>query len=430
MSDAILQVCNLNKSFDQEIGHSAIGKIGWQAMWRALIRNRKKRHLQSFEALSELNFTLPRGESLGIIGLNGSGKSTLLQIIAGTLEPTSGTVKINGKIAALLELGSGFNPDFTGLENIYLSATIHGLAKKEIDAKLNAITRFADIGDFLFQPLRTYSSGMGLRLAFAVAAHIDANILIIDEALAVGDARFQLKCSLYIEKFKESGGTLILVSHDLNSVAKLCDRSILLHHGKLICKDRSINVINEYSKVISENTHHLINIPERVFDNEATQKSTTDSNSEEVKTMSYGGTLGQIKNAKVNGSESALIKAGDEFTISFQITSRSEIKAPIFALRFRDTKGQEIYGTNTNFQKISTPNLRPGDSWVIQFIQKANLGVGKYLVSVGFTFYENEELKVVHRLRECIEFEIFNHNESFGLSNCFSKISIEEFKQQ
>jgi ABC-type polysaccharide/polyol phosphate transport system ATPase subunit len=427
MSADILQVCNLSKSFNQTIGQGDFGKIGWQAMWRALSWNRKKCHQQSFDAISELNFTLPRGESLGIIGLNGSGKSTLLQIIVGTLQPTSGTIKTNGRITALLELGSGFNPEFSGIENIFLTGSLYDLSKNEINQRLQNIIDFADIGDHITQPLKTYSSGMNLRLAFAVASNLDADILVIDEALAVGDARFQMKCFSFLERFKERGGTLILVSHDLNSIAKLCDRSILLHHGRLVCQGRSINVINEYSKIISdrssEKTEKINSSSE-----ENPQQSIFNESDDGIKQISYGGTLGKIRNVMINDAKSAIIRSGNEFSITFDILSLSRIAKPIFALRIRDVKGQEIYGTNTKFQNLNTPNLEKGDCLTVKFTQEANLGIGKYLVSIGFTFYENDELQVVHRLRECLEFEIFNQNESFGISNCFSRILLSDLK--
>ena len=184
-----------------------------------------------FKALKNVSFELFKGEALGIIGLNGSGKSTLLQIISGTLNSSNGSVMTNGRIAALLELGSGFNHEFSGKENIYLNCSIFGFSTSETTEIYEEIIKFADIGDFINQPVKTYSSGMIVRLAFAVVVHLNPDILIIDEALAVGDARFQAKCYSFLEEFKKSGKTLIFVSHDLNSVAQLCSRVILCMRG-------------------------------------------------------------------------------------------------------------------------------------------------------------------------------------------------------
>ena len=188
--------------------------------------------------MHDLNFDIKKGECVGIIGTNGSGKSTILKIITGVLNPTSGNVEIDGRISALLELGAGFNMEYTGLENVYLNGTMIGFTKKEIDAKLDSILEFADIGEFIHQPVKTYSSGMFVRLAFAVAINIDPEILIVDEALSVGDVFFQTKCYKKFEEFKEQGKTILFVSHDLSSISKYCDRVVLLNKGVKLAEGR------------------------------------------------------------------------------------------------------------------------------------------------------------------------------------------------
>lgn len=417
----ILKVIKISKVFYKIPNKQNTLKPGWQSLLKSLssipIQSHKS---ECFEALSDVNFYLNKGESIGIIGLNGSGKSTLLQIISGTMQPSKGCVDLSGKVAALLELGSGFNPEFTGLENIKLSASLHGLGKQEIRSKTSSIINFADIGDFIYQPVKTYSSGMSLRLAFAVAAHIDSDILIIDEALAVGDARFQIKCFSYLEEFKKRGGSLILVSHDLNSIARLCEKSLLIHKGKVLKICKSLNVINEYSKIIADG------VTDKTKNNEKKVKSTLvkKENNYGIDSISYGGKLGTIKNVLINGKQTALINSGDKFTVSFNISSNCFIEKPIFALRIRDNRGQEVYGTNSKLLNEDVPFLRDGDNFNIQYTQTANLGSGEYFISIGFTYYEGDDLKVVHRLRECIKFEIFNEDQSFGISNCFSNITI------
>ncbi len=215
----------------------------WAGDWFARFEAKRCKPVQ---ALSNISFELARGESLGIIGLNGSGKSTLLQIIAGTLQATSGTVEVEGRIAALLELGSGFDPEFTGRENVYLNATILGLSRSEIDARYNDIVSFADIGIFIDHPVKSYSSGMVLRLAFAVQVHVAPDILIVDEALAVGDARFQAKALSKIESILATGTTLLFVGHDLRAVKAFCDRAILLDHGHITHQGLPDDVIKDY----------------------------------------------------------------------------------------------------------------------------------------------------------------------------------------
>ena len=419
MDSNILTVSDVSKTFERIPEDENFGRIGYKSLLNCIFSKKtNQENLESFTALEKISFSVCKGNSFGIMGLNGSGKSTLLQIIAGTMQPSQGRVSHNGKVAALLELGSGFNPEFNGLENIYLTGSLYGLERKIIDQKLESIVNFANIGEFINQPIKTYSSGMGLRLAFAVAAHLDADILIIDEALSVGDARFQLKCFSFLEDFQRKGGSLILVSHDLNSIAKLCESSILLHRGKLIRNDLTINVINHYSKIISEGRKESNLNSETVIHDQDVQKV------DGPELLSYGGELGELNSVCINNNQTAILCAGDEFCISFKAFAYTKINKPIFALRIRDSKGQEIYGTNTKFLNIPTPNLESGDSVSVKFVQNANLGVGKYFISVGFTYYEGNDLKVIHRLRECLEFEVFNEDGSFGISNCYSKVSV------
>jgi lipopolysaccharide transport system ATP-binding protein len=213
-----------------------------QALWRG-----NKQYYREFWALRNASFEVTRGESLGIIGRNGSGKSTLLQLICGTLTPTEGKLSTQGRIAALLELGSGFNPEFTGIENVYLNASLHGLSHNKIESRLDEIKAFADIGEFVNQPIKTYSSGMLVRLAFAVIAHVDPSILIVDEALSVGDAIFGQRCMRFIRRFTEQG-TLLFVSHDLNSVSSLCQRALWIDAGKLKIDSNNATVVSAYTR--------------------------------------------------------------------------------------------------------------------------------------------------------------------------------------
>jgi ABC-type polysaccharide/polyol phosphate transport system ATPase subunit len=219
---------------------------------RTWLQNRARRSYRDFWAVRNASMEIKRGESIGLIGRNGSGKSTLLQLIASTLQPTAGVVKVQGRVAALLELGAGFDSEFTGRENVYLNAAILGLSRAEIDAQIEAIATFAEIGDFFDQPVKTYSSGMVVRLAFAVAAHVKPDILIVDEALSVGDARFQLKCARTIDRFIAQGVTLLFVSHELSLVKRLCQRALLLDAGRVLYSGHPNDVANLYSKLLAD----------------------------------------------------------------------------------------------------------------------------------------------------------------------------------
>lgn len=234
-----------------------------QAVWQ-----HRRKYYREFWALRHVHFELKRGESIGIVGRNGSGKSTLLQLVCGTLTPTEGSIHANGRIAALLELGSGFNPEFTGLENVYLNASMLGLSKERIDARIDAILGFADIGEFVHQPVKTYSSGMTVRLAFAVIAHVDASILVVDEALAVGDAFFTQKCMRFINRFRAEN-SLLFVSHDAGAVASLCNKALLLHDGECAILDTPRKVIDQYTKNLYEAYQEVDIATSSSCDNEA-----------------------------------------------------------------------------------------------------------------------------------------------------------------
>ena len=255
-SDAVISVVNLSKAYAIWSSPSArlhgpiLGQIGQMPFLPTRARDWCNRHssqsFRNFYALKNISFTVRRGESIGIIGRNGSGKSTLLQLIAGTLTPTEGEVTVNGGVAALLELGSGFNPEFTGRENVYMNAAIRGMSKEETDAKFGEIVAFADIGDFIDQPTKTYSSGMLVRLAFAVSVCVEPELLIVDEALSVGDVFFQQKCFQRIHEMLDSGTTLLFVSHDTAAVQNLCNRAILLKEGASVFEGPPEEAVSRY----------------------------------------------------------------------------------------------------------------------------------------------------------------------------------------
>ena len=390
--------------------------------------------------LKNLSFNINASEKVAVLGSSGSGKSTLLQIIAGTLQPSSGEIHSNGKIGALLELGSGFNPEFTGRENIYLNAKILGLSKNEVDKKYDQITSFSGIGDFVNQPVRTYSSGMVVRLAFAVIAHTEPDILIIDEALAVGDARFQSKCFAFLESFKEKGGTLLFVSHDINSIARLCNSAILLHKGKIISNGLPKKVINEYSKIISGNhisskedeqtPRNRGSVPQdSKNENKRTEFLKSEHKEEYEEEFNYGGEKAEIISYSISDKDrnkSKVISSSEFFTISFTVLGKELITRPIYAMTIRDTKGQQIYGQNTLFSKIHTNDLENGKKVKITFQLSANLGAGKYLISFGVTrFREDDELEVIHRRYDAEELQVINSDGSFGIANCNCSIKCD-----
>ncbi|HPZ07231.1 MAG TPA: ABC transporter ATP-binding protein, partial [Candidatus Eremiobacteraeota bacterium] len=242
MNDIAIKIENLSKVY--RLYNNPVERLK-----ESLHPFRKKYH-REFYALRDVSFEVKRGETVGIIGKNGSGKSTLLKIITGVLTPTGGNVTVNGKVSALLELGTGFNPEFTGMENIYFSGTIMGYTKEEIDKKVDEIVSFADIGDFINQPVKIYSSGMYVRLAFAVAINVDPEILIIDEALSVGDIAFQVKCFRKFNEFKEAGKTILFVTHSLDSILRYCNKGIVIQNGIKITETDPKDAVDVYKRLL------------------------------------------------------------------------------------------------------------------------------------------------------------------------------------
>ena len=422
-----LETINVSKIYHKSTDRSSNQNSKIQKLFSVLwgSENVERKDIETFHALKDVSLSLKSGESLGIIGLNGSGKSTLMQIIAGTLSPSSGKVCVQGKVAALLELGSGFNPDFTGKENVIINGKILGLTESEIKSKLQSIQNFAGIGDFFHQAVSTYSSGMVLRLAFAVLAHINPEILIIDEALAVGDARFQLKCFTFLEEFKNKGGTLILVSHDLNSIARLCSHSILLHEGSFLASGKPIDVINEYSKILSLEESSNETTAETVSSLNRAQILETETDKE----FSYGGKKAQIKDVKLfnkQNEETNVLKSGEEFSVSFLVEAKERITSPIYALTIKDSRGQEVYGQNTYFSKVQVESLSTGERVQTKFQQYANLGAGDYFISIGLTRFEGDNLEIIHRRYDALEIKVINTDGSFGIANCYSKVEMKD----
>ena len=384
----------------------------------ALHLTRRPRH-KDHHALSDVSFSVSKGETVGLIGTNGSGKSTILKIITGVLTPTAGEVKVNGRISALLELGAGFNNEYTGLENIYLNGTMTGFSEKEIDERLQDILDFADIGDFVHQPVKTYSSGMFVRLAFALAINIDPEILIVDEALSVGDVFFQAKCYRKFEEFKAQGRTIIFVSHDMSSIAKYCDRVILLEKGKKLGEGKPKQMLDVYKQVL-------------VGQYDADENINTGSEAapgENTEALEYGSGKAEIEEVFVCDNKgtrtNALIK-GDECSIHMIVKIKEDVPAPIFAFTFKDVKGTDITGTNTMFEKAYLSDAKAGERKEIIFKQKVDLQGGEYLLSFGVTGYENEEFTVYHRLYDALHVSVISEKNTVGFYDMNSKIEIKD----
>lgn len=360
-----------------------------------------------FYALKNISFEIKKGESIGIIGKNGSGKSTLLQMIAGTLQPSEGFISVHGRVAALLELGSGFNPEFTGRENVYLNASILGLTREETEARFEKIEAFAEIGDFINQPVKTYSSGMAVRLAFAVMAHVDADILIIDEALSVGDIFFQQKCMRFIREFIKEH-TLVFVSHDTAAVKSICNRAILLEKGVMLAEGSSKKISELYLENLYQAQQGEIKIGKAPSSVEISQQidqqhfkdarldwinKTNLRNDIQVfqfnpEAASFGKSGARIIDVKLldeNGNPLSWIVGGENVFLRITASCDEYLESPIVGFHVKDRLGQILFGDNTFLSYHDEPQqCHPGEKLIAQFhFQMPRLAKGNYSIEVA-----------------------------------------------
>ena len=373
----------------------------------------KKDRFKYHYALKGVDFEVKKGETVGIIGTNGSGKSTLLKILTGVLTPSAGEVKVNGRISALLELGAGFNMDYNGIENVYLNGTMMGFSKEEIDKKLDDILAFADIGEYVYQPCKTYSSGMFVRLAFAVSINIDPEILIVDEALSVGDVFFQAKCYRKFEEFKSKGKTILFVSHDLGSISKYCDRVYLLNKGEMLGSGSPKEMIDKYKQILAGQSEEKVQIVE----------------TGENDTLEYGNGSAKIISYHIEddtGKKTSVISKGSEYTVYMKVKFDRDVPSPIFACSIKNVRGVEITGSNSSVSKSFDGSAKAGEEYEITFKQKMMLQGGDYLISLGCTGFENGEFKVYHRLYDILGLNVISDSDTVGFFDSDFKVSVSK----
>lgn len=413
-----------------------------------------RNYFRSFSALNNISFEVKLGQTVGIIGRNGSGKSTLLQLICGTLTPTSGSIRVKGRVAALLELGSGFNPEFTGRENVYLNASILGLSREDIDARFDRIADFADIGDFIEQPVKTYSSGMMVRLAFAVIAHVDADILVIDEALSVGDAVFTQKCMRFIRKFKASG-TLLFVSHDTSSILNLCEEAIWLHNGSIRQKGFSQEVAENYLQYTFQEVYgeevKLIEHKEGCINEEVKGRNSKQKESiieEPSLTFSYQAEFSAIDNLDesngwktgageitslqfdlLNSGDSQALKGGEMVILRIAATLYQDMERPIIGFLLRDKLGQDLFGENTlPFTNIFPISSVAGSSIEASFVFKLPmLPNGQYTIMASLADGDLHNNVQHHWMHDAVVVNVASSKVRWGLVGVeFNKIELKK----
>ncbi len=422
MSDYAIQVKNVSKIYKlyNRPSDRLVDTFG--------LPGRKK--LREHRALNQISFEVKKGETLGIIGTNGSGKSTFLKIITGVLNPTEGDVIIDGRISALLELGAGFNMEYTGIQNVYLNGMMMGFTNEEIDARLQEILDFADIGEFADQPVKTYSSGMFVRLAFAVAINIDPEILIVDEALSVGDVFFQAKCYKKFDEFKKQGKTILFVSHDLGSVVKYCDRVVLLNKGDKLDEGTPKDMVGRYKRVLLGQT-------KEAHEKMRTKAKEQGENSDLWKSHyilnkdvdEYGSGKAAIIDFAIideKGGYTNCIEKGTRFVIKSRVHFYEEIQEPIFTYSFKNSRGTTITGTNTMYEQKSIGTAHPGEEYVAVFEQDMFLQGGEYLLSISCTGYDATGFTVYHRLYDVCYVTVISDKDTVGFYDMNSKTSVEK----
>ncbi len=397
-----------------------------------------------FIAINNLDLEIRKGEVLGILGKNGAGKSTLLKMITGVVTPTSGKLEVKGKISSLLELGTAFNMELTGEENIYQHGQVMGLTREEIELKKPEIIEFADIGDHLYQPVKTYSSGMFARLAFACAINVDPDILIVDEVLSVGDMAFQLKCFKKFEQFKESGKTILFVTHNVSDVIRNCTRAIIINEGKKIYDGDVKNGVEKYKKIIVklDEDREIIDKKEalekeQIKDVEAKKVNILEG--EWKKNYSINPNMIEYGNGKADvidfgifdteGNVLTSIENDKEIVLKSKIVFNEKVTDPIFTMTVKDFKGLDMMGTNTLQEKMITGMYEKGDVVVAEFKQKLNLAPNKYTLSFSCThFNSNGELEVLSRKYDALLVEITSNKDCVGLCRLDSDITITKMK--
>lgn len=396
-----------------------------------------KNYHRDFYALNGISFDVKKGETVGIIGTNGSGKSTILKIITGVLTPTSGSLKVNGVISALLELGAGFNMDYTGIENIYMNGTMMGFSRKEMDEKLEDILEFADIGDFVYQPVKTYSSGMFVRLAFALAINVEPEILIVDEALSVGDVFFQAKCYRRMEEIRQNGTTILMVTHDMGAIIKYCDQVVVLNKGNFIAQGEPGKMVDLYKKILANQMDDLAELNdfsgEKAISRKEAAKDLPKGLMKEKLTVNPNRTEYGDKKAEIvdfglldeRGNVTNLLLKGEYFSIRERIRFHGEIKTPIFTYTIKDKRGADLTGTNTMYEAADVKAVKSGDEYEVEFKQKMTLQGGEYLLSMSCTGFENGEHVVYHRLYDIVSITVISNKNTVGVYDMEPEVSLE-----
>lgn len=399
-----ITVTNLGKAYKKYSNR-------WSRLLEWVIPGKAKRHQLKW-VLEDITFTVQPGEAVGIIGINGAGKSTLLKLITGTTQPTTGSVHMTGRVAAMLELGMGFHPDFTGRQNAFMSGQLLGMSSEEIARLMPEIEAFAEIGDYIDQPVRVYSSGMQMRLAFSVATAIRPDILIVDEALSVGDAYFQHKSFDRIRDFRKQGTTLLIVSHDKQAIISICDRAFLINAGCLEMEGDPEAVMDYYNATLAD--HQKQEVKQIKLDDGKVQtiSGTGDAELQQVRL------LNELK------EQVKVINVGDVITLQVKLVAHKDIPNLTVGFVIKDRLGQSIFGTNTHHLKYNLPSLSPGENMALTFQMTAGFGEGSYTVAVALHSGGTHVMKNYEWRDMALMFEVINIDKPQSVGSCWLPVTV------
>ncbi|HRR76553.1 MAG TPA: ABC transporter ATP-binding protein [Ruminococcus sp.] len=416
-NEIAIDVNNITKSFKVFLDK------GSQLKERLLFRKRSR--YEERKVLRGISFQVKKGEAIGLIGHNGCGKSTTLKLLTKIMYPDTGTITMNGRVSSLIELGAGFHPDMSGRENIYTNASIFGLTKKEIDARLNDIVAFSELEEFIDNPVRTYSSGMYMRLAFSVAINVDADILLIDEILAVGDANFQAKCFNKLKEIKSHGTTIVIVSHSLGQIEQICDRSIWIHEGLIRAegppKEIDLEYLDFMGQKLQESTRKELEEKQQEEASEPAEEEEQEETPEEKKRWGSGAArIKKIRAYTSDGAEQRIFRTGESIRFKLDYTVKEKVPDAVFGIGIFNRDGVQCYGTNTRIDKLPEFSLEKSGTAEI-FLEKADLLPGEYLLDFAI---ETGDGIPVDYYREAYKIEMISNIGDVGISRLEHKWNI------
>ncbi|TVR11874.1 MAG: ABC transporter ATP-binding protein [Planctomycetota bacterium] len=445
--DIVIRVQNLSKCY--QIYDTPRDRLKQFVVPRlqGLVGKAPKQYFREFWALQDVSFEVKKGETVGIIGRNGSGKSTLLQIICGTLNPTSGSVETHGRIAALLELGSGFNPEFTGRDNVYMNAAVLGLSRDEVDARFDDVASFAGIGEFMNQPVKTYSSGMIMRLAFAVQSQVDPDILIVDEALSVGDAKFQAKCFERLRQLKENGTSILLVTHSSEQIVTHCSNAILLNKGIQFETGEPRHVVNRYmdllfgkeKETISGKSEQVSAMPVEVSSESSYQLSWQEDvfakrngyNLHEYRWGDGSVTILDFYLAADDKPYPSVVSTGQRIILATSIKFHRAVYRPILGITIKTKEGVTVYGINSETLEYNNFIEMGQQGSVVQAeaVFMCRLAPGDYFISLGIATKHGEDVTPHDRRYDSIHFQVRPNSTFFGIVNLEANLSAQQVSE-